>query len=76
MEAIYMDGKTVARIGDVVMTHGHMRGIVISVEGTFVNVLGIGTDMNTGVTAVLPQRYIENCPASNCHCLEKQTLSL
>jgi hypothetical protein len=71
-----MDEKTIARIGDVVMTHGHMRGITIAVEGTFVRVLGIGTDIKTGVTAVLAQRYVEHCPASSCNYLEKQTLSL
>jgi hypothetical protein len=76
VEAIYMDGKTVARIGDVVMTHGQMRGITIAIEGTFVKVLGIGTDMKTGDTFVLPTRYVEHCPASNCHYLEKQTLTL
>ncbi len=76
MDAIYMDGKTKARIGDVVMTRGQMRGITIAVEETFVRVLGTGTDVNTGVTIVLPTRYVEHCPASECHYLEKQTLSL
>jgi hypothetical protein len=76
MDAIYMDGKTVARVGDVVMTRGEMRGITIAIEGTFVRVLGIGTEMKTGVTFVLPQRHVEHCPASFCHYLEKQTLTL
>ena len=62
------------RIGDVVMVAG-MRGIVIAVDG-FVNVLGIGTDMNTGETFVLPQRFVHKYLASECHYLEKQTLSV
>jgi hypothetical protein len=49
VKAIYMDGKQEARIGDVVSANG-MRGIVISVDGTFLNVLGIGTSKETGDT--------------------------
>ena len=77
MQAIYMGEKQiVARIGDVVMAPGNVRGIVIAVKGTFVTVLGIGTNTNTGETFVLPQRYIDDFPASDCHYLEKQTLTL
>jgi len=75
MKATYMDGKQEARIGDVVSAN-NVRGIVISVDGTFVNVLGIGTSKETGDTFVLPTRHIDNLPASRCHYLEKQILNL
>lgn len=75
MKAIYVDGKEEARIGDVVSTNG-MRGIVLSVDGTFVSVLGIGTSKETGDTFVLPQRHVEKLPTSKCHYLEKQVLNL
>ncbi len=74
MEAIYSDGKTVARVGHIVSTTGLLRGIVIGVNGTFVKTLGIGTSSETGDTVVLP--YIRDCPASDCHYMEKQTLNL
>ncbi len=38
MKPIYSDGKTQARIGDVVMMNA-VRGIVIGMDGTFVKVL-------------------------------------
>lgn len=78
MDAIYSGDKQIkARIGDVVMlNHGNLRGIVIAIDGTFVDVLGIGTNKETGETFVLPQRHIEHLPASLCHYLEKQTLTL
>jgi hypothetical protein len=47
MKPVYMDGKTEARIGDVVMMNA-VRGIVIGMAGTFVNVLLIGTKKDTG----------------------------
>jgi hypothetical protein len=75
VKAIYMDGEREARIGDVVSVN-HMRGIVISVDGTSVSVLGIGTSIETGDTFVLPQRHIEKLPASRCHYMEKQVLNL
>jgi len=75
MKAIYKDGKQEARIGDVVSVN-LMRGIVISVDGTFVSVLGIGTDKETGETFVLPQRHIETLPSTECHYMEKQVLTL
>jgi hypothetical protein len=53
MKPFYMDGKTEARIGDVVMLNA-VRGIVIGMDGTFVNVLLIGTKKDTGETFVLP----------------------
>jgi hypothetical protein len=68
--------KIAARIGDVVMAPGNMRGIVIAVDGTMVKVLGIGTSKETGATFVLPQRYVHDYPASQCLYLEKQTLNL
>ena len=71
----YMGTNIEPRIGDVVMV-GSMRGIVIEVEGSFVKVLGIGTNVNTGETFVLPQRFVHDYAASDCHYLEKQTLSL
>ena len=74
-ENIYMDGRQEARIGDVVSVDD-MRGSVISVEGTFVSVLGIGTSKETGDTFVLPQRHIKRLPASRCHYMEKQVLNL
>jgi hypothetical protein len=74
MKPTYMDGKTEARIGDVVRVNT-MRGIVIAVNGTTVKVLGIGTDRTSGDTFVLPQRHVEELPASGCHYLEKQVLN-
>lgn len=80
MDATYMnnvDEKPItARIGDVVMAPGNMRGIVIAVKGMFVTVLGIATSKETGDTFVLPQRYMADYPASQCMYLEKQTLNL
>ena len=73
--ATYMGDKIEPRIGDVIATPGEMRGIVISVDGMFVRVLGIGTSEETGDTFVLPQRFIHDCPASDCHYLEKQILN-
>ena len=70
------DKKIKPRVGDVVMAPGDMRGIVIGIDGTFVKVLGIATSKNTGETFVLPQRFVQDYPASDCHYLEKQTLSL
>lgn len=77
MDATYMGEKPItARIGDVVMTPGTMRGIVIAMKGPFVTVLGIGTNKETGDTFVLPQRYIHDFPADQCMYLEKQLLNL
>jgi hypothetical protein len=80
MDATYMQGpdeQTIkARIGDVVMTPGEMRGVVIGLKNGFVTVLGIGTSKETGDTFVLPQRYIHDFPASDCMYLKKQTLNL
>ena len=75
MKPVYMDGKTESRIGDVVMLNA-VRGIVIGVGGTFVKVLLIGTSKETGDTFVLPQRRVEELPASKCNYLEKQVLNL
>jgi hypothetical protein len=51
MKATYMGGKQEARVGDVVSVN-NMRGIVISVDGMVVSVLGIGTSKETGDTFV------------------------
>jgi hypothetical protein len=76
MEAAYSnDPKVVARIGDVVMGPGNVRAIVIGIDGTFVKILGIGTNIQTGETFVLPTRWIHDCPATECHYLEKQILT-
>jgi len=75
MKPIYDDGKTEARVGDV-LSFNTVRGIVIAMDGTFVRVLLIGTRKDTGDTFVLPQRTIEKVPASKCHYLEKQILNL
>ena len=75
MKHVYMDGKTEARIGDVVM-YNDVRGIVIGLDGTLVNVLLIGTSKKTGDTFVLPQRTVERVLARQCHYLEKQVLNL
>ena len=77
MEAVYSNKtKIVARVGDVVMAPGNIRGIVIALEGTFVKVLAIGTSKDTGNTGVLPERYVHSFPANDCHYLDKQTLNL
>jgi hypothetical protein len=76
MDVVYMDGKRKAGIGDLVMTRGNTRCIVIDVEGTFIKILGIGTHMETGETFVLMPRYIDKVPASDCHYMEKQTLNI
>ena len=76
MEATYMGEKAVAaRIGDVVVAPGHMRGIVIAVDGTIVKVLAIGTSKETGDTIILPRRYVHDIPAIQCNYMEKQTLN-
>ena len=77
MEATYMgENPTKARVGDVVMAPGNIRGIVIALKGTFVTVLGIGTNMETGDTFVLEHRYVHDFPASECYYMEKQLLNL
>jgi hypothetical protein len=77
LDAIYMGDKNiVARVGDVVMSPGNVRGIVIAIKGTFVTVLAIGTSKETGKTFVLPQRHIHDHPASMCHYMEEQILNL
>lgn len=77
MDAIYAGEKKIeARVGDVVMGPGNVRGIVIAVEGTFVKVLAIGTSKETGDTFVLPQRHVDKIPASQCVYMEKQTLNI
>jgi hypothetical protein len=68
--------KIKARVGDVVMGQGSVRGIVIGLEGTFVKVLAIGTSKETGDTFVLPQRHVDKIPASQCFYMEKQTLNI
>lgn len=68
--------KTAVQIGDVVMVPGNIRAIVIGMQGTFLKILGIGTSKVTGETFVLPQRYVHDFPVSECHYMEKQTLSL
>ena len=75
-EISYMGGNVKPRIGDVVMTPGNVRGIVIALKGTFVTVLAIGTSKETGDTFVLPQRYTHDYPATQCHYMEKQILNL
>jgi hypothetical protein len=76
VQATYKGEKTiVAGIGDVVMAPGNMRAIVNGVNGTSVKVLGIGTSKETLDTFVLPPRFIHDYPASQCHCMEKQTLN-
>jgi hypothetical protein len=77
VEATYMgDNQIVPRVGDVVMSPGNVRGIVIALKGPFVTVLGIGTSTETGDTFVLPQRYVHDFPAGECHYMEKQLLNL
>lgn len=77
MDATYMgDEKRPAHIGDVVMSHGNLRAIVIDVKASFVKILGIATDMKTGETFVLSPRVIQEVPASECFYLQKQTLNL
>jgi hypothetical protein len=80
MEAVYMakkeeDKPRVAVVGDVVMGPGFIRGIVITVKGTFVTVLAIGTSKESGDTFVLTPRFIHDFPASDCSYMEKQTLN-
>ena len=75
MEPLYMGDRHIkARIGDVVIGPGDVRGIVIGMNGTFVKLLAIGTSKETGDTVVL--RYVHDYPASQCTYLEKQTLNL
>ena len=51
MEPLYMGDRHIkARIGDVVIGPGDVRGIVIGMNGTFVKVLAIGTSKETGDT--------------------------
>jgi hypothetical protein len=48
-----MDQQRKAAVGDVVMSTGDVRAIVIGVQGTFVKILAIGTSKETGDTIVL-----------------------
>ena len=76
MEAIYMNKKPiVAGVGDVVMTPGNVRGIVIVVDGIQVRVLAIATKKETGETFVLTPRFIHEYPASECYYMENQMLN-
>jgi hypothetical protein len=70
------DKQIVPRVGDVVMSPGNVRGIVIALKGPMVTVLGIGTSVETGDTFVLPQRYIHDFPVGECYYMEKQILNL
>lgn len=77
MDAIYMGEKQrVARVGNVVMVPGNVRGIVIEVKGTFVKFLGIGTKKDTGDTFVLQSPFVHDFTASECSYMEKQLLNL
>src|SRR5258708_5129701 len=77
MAATYMGEKAIAAsVGDIVMAPGNVRAIVIAVNEASVKVLGIGTDINTGDTFVLPPPYIHDYPASQCHYMEKQILNM
>ena len=61
-----MGGKHIkARIGDVMMTPGNVRGIVIGMNGTFVKVLAIGTSKETADTVVL-RTFMTIQPANAC----------
>ena len=64
MEPLYMNGKGVAKVGDVVMSPGHVRGVVIAIDGTFVKVRGIATHKETGEKIILD--YVHDLPASEC----------
>jgi hypothetical protein len=76
MGATYMGEKAiVASVGDVVMSPGNVRAIVIAVNGVSVKVLGIGTDTRSGDTFVLKPTYIHDYPASECHYIERQFLN-
>ena len=74
--ATYMNDNIRAAIGDVVLTRGDVRGIVIAVKDSFITVLGIGTDPKTDRTFVLTPRFIHDCPASECHYMKNQNLNL
>jgi len=75
VEATYMGEKAIAAsVGDVVMSPGNVRGIVIAVKGTFVTVLGIITNKE-GDTFVLRPLLVHDFLASQCHYMEKQTLN-
>ena len=77
MEARYLgDSNRLAAIGDVVMVQGNVRGIVIGVDGTFVKVLAIGTNVNTGDTFVIKPTFIHDYSARDCHYMERQMLNL
>lgn len=67
-----MNGKGVAKIGHVVMAPGHVRAIVIGVDGTFLKVHGFGTHKDTGDIVIL--NWIHALPASECVLLEDQSL--
>ncbi len=66
-----MNGKGVAKIGHVVMTPGHVRAVVIGIQGTSVKVHGFGTHKETGEIVIL--NWVHELPASECVLLENQT---
>ena len=60
----YMNEKGIAKLGDVVSGPGNVRGRIVAIRGTFVKVVGIGEDPETGETVVRP--WVTDCPASEC----------
>ena len=77
MQATYMGDKEIAaRVGDVIIAPGSIRGIVIGVQGEFVTMLRIGTSQETGDTFVHPQRHVQDFLASQCSYPDKQTLNV
>ncbi len=74
VEAIYMGKDAIrARVGDEVSGPGDVRGTVIRVHGSFVDVLSTGTGRETADAFVLPQRLVQCLGASRCICIKKQT---
>jgi hypothetical protein len=74
MDAIYMDGKRSAEVGDVVTGGASQRSVVVDVSGTFVSIVAIELSKETGQAVILPPA--DDCLARKCSYLGKATSSL
>jgi hypothetical protein len=74
VEAIYMDGKRSAEVGDVVTAGGRERSVVVDVAGSFVTIVAIGLSKETGQPVIISPA--DDCPASKCSYFGKAKSSL
>ena len=63
MEPLYMNDRGIAKVGNIVMMPGYVRGVVIAVKGTFVRIRAFGYK-DTGEKVWL--NFVHDFPASQC----------